>query len=101
MAAAIFHFILPLRRFYAIIHLKVGDEVKSFKQMQLDDINKNYKEHRGTLIKKHRGVFGKFVFVIDENGNESKVYVGKCIYEDAKIGSTLTIGEINRKLINI
>ena len=27
--------------------------------------------------------------------------VGKCIYEDSKLGSILTIGEINRKLINI
>ena len=32
---------------------------------------------------------------------KSKVYVGKCIYEDTKLGSILTIGEINRKLINI
>ena len=93
--------VLRLRRFYAIIHLKVGDEVKSFKQMQLDVINKNYKEHRGCLIKKYRSVFGKYVFVIDENGEKSKVYVGKCIYQDTKIGFILTVGEINRKLINI
>ena len=35
------------------------------------------------------------------NGEKSKVYVGKCIYEDTELGSKLTIGEINRKLINI
>jgi len=75
--------------------------VKTFKQMQLDNIKKNYKEHRGCLIKKYRSVFGKYVMVIDENGEKSKVYVGKCIYEDTKLGSILTIGEINRKLINI
>ena len=75
--------------------------MKSFKQMQLDGINKNYKEHRGCLIKKYRSVFGKYVFVVDENGEKSKVYVGKCIYEDTKLGSILTIGEINCKLINI
>ena len=75
--------------------------MKTFKQMQLDNIDKNYKEHRGSLIKKYRNVLGKYVFVIDENGKKSKVYVGKCIYEDAKLGSQLTIGEINRKLVNI
>ncbi len=75
--------------------------VKDFKQMQIDYIYKRYNEHRGILIKKYRGVFGKCVFVIDENGKKAKVYVGKCIYEDTKLGSILTIGEINRKLINI
>ena len=75
--------------------------MKTFKQLQLDYVHKNYKEHRGNLIKKYRNVLGKYVFVIDENGEKSKVYVGKCIYEDTKLGSILTIGEINRKLINI
>ena len=89
-----------LHRFYAIIHIG-GDEVKTFKQMQLDNINNNYKEHCGSLIKKYRSVFGKYVLVIDENGEKSKIYVSKCIYEDTKLGSILTIGEINRKLINI
>ena len=31
MAAAIFHFILPFHRFYAIIHLKVGDDMKAIR----------------------------------------------------------------------
>lgn len=75
--------------------------MKTFKQMQLDNIDKNYKEHRGSLIKKYRTFFGKYVFVIDENNKKSKVCVGKSIYEDTKLGSKLTIGEINRKLINI
>ena len=69
--------------------------------MQLDNISNNYKEHRGSLIKKYRNVFGKYVFVIDENGEKSKVYVGKCIYDDTELGSKLTVGEISRKLINI
>ena len=75
--------------------------MKTFKQMQLDNIDKKYKEHRGSLIKKYRSIFGKYVFVIDGNGKKAKVYVGKCIYEGTKLGSILTIGEINRKLINI
>ena len=84
-----------------LYYTRGGDEVKTFKQMQLDNIEKNYKEHRGSLTKKYRSVFGKYVMVIDENGEKTKVYVGKCIYEDTKLGSILTIGEINRKLINI
>ena len=69
--------------------------------MQADYTDKHYNEHRGILIKKYRNLFGKYVFVIDENKKPSKIYVGKCIYEDTKLGSILTIGEINRKLINI
>ena len=75
--------------------------MKTFKQMQLDNIDKNNKEHLGSLIKKYRNFFGKYVFVVDESGEKSKVYVGKCIYEATKLGSKLTIGEINRKLVNI
>ncbi len=75
--------------------------MKTFRQMQLDNIDKSYKEHRGNLIKKYRSIFGKYVLVIGENGKKSKVYVGKCIYEDAELGSQLTVGEISRKLINM
>jgi len=75
--------------------------VKAFKEMHLDNINKYYKEHCGSLIKKYRSVFGKYIFVVDENGKKSKVNVGKFIYQDTKLGSILTIGEINGKLINI
>ena len=75
--------------------------MKTFKQMQLDNIDKNYTEHRGSLINKYRNFWGKYVFVVDEDGKKSKVYVGRCIYEDAELGSRLTIGEINRKLVNI
>ena len=60
-----------------------------------------YKEHRGVLIRKYRNFLGKYVFVIDENGELSKTYVGKEIFEDMKLGSSLTIGEVNRNLINI
>ncbi len=75
--------------------------MKEFCEMQADYIDKHYNEHRGILIKKYRNLFGKYVFVIDENKKTSKIYVGKCIYEDTKLGAKLTIGEIERKLINI
>ncbi len=75
--------------------------MKTFKQMQLDYITKNYKEHRGTLSKKYRNLFGKYVFIIDEKGIKSKIFVGKYIYKDYELGSKLTIGELDHKLINI
>ena len=68
--------------------------------MQVDYIQRHCKEHRGILIEKYRNVFGRYIFVIDEIDKKSKVYVGKCIYEDTKLGSKLTVGEIDRKLIN-
>ena len=69
--------------------------------MQIDYIEKHYNEHRGMLVKKYRNIWGKYVFVINENDKTSKVYVGKDIFEDTKLDSKLTVGEINRKLINI
>ena len=75
--------------------------MKEFKQMQIDCIDKHYNEHRGILVKKRRTIFGKYIFLIDENGKNAKVYIGRGIYEDTKLGSEVTVGEINSKLINI
>ena len=36
-----------------------------------------YKEIRGTLIKKRRNVFGKYVFIMEESGVKQKIHVGK------------------------
>ena len=69
--------------------------------MRVDDIKKNYKEHRGVLAEKYRSIFGKYVFVIDEKGEKNKIYVGKYIYQDVKLGSKITVGELHHKLINI
>ncbi len=76
-------------------------EWKEFREMQTDYIDKHYNEHRGVLVKKYRNLFGKYIFIIDENEMASKIYVGKCIYEDTELGAQLTIGEIDSKLINI
>lgn len=75
--------------------------MKTFNQMQTENINKVYKEHSGSLIKKYRNILGKYVFVIDENGKKAKVCVGNSIYKNTELGSKLTVGEINRKLVNI
>ncbi len=62
---------------------------------------RNYKEARGILRKKYRNIFGKYIFVIEENGTKTKIIVGKSIYELAKIGSSWTIGHLDGQCINI
>lgn len=64
-------------------------------------MDKHYKEHSGTLVRKYRNVFGKYVFVIAKNTVQCKVYVGKGIYDDTALGTLLTVGEIHRKLVNL
>lgn len=61
----------------------------------------NYKEIRGVLINKYRNILGRYVFVIDEKGLKSKIYVEKKIFEDAKLDTKWTIGQVDGKVINI
>lgn len=75
--------------------------MKSFRQSMLENIDKNYKEYRGVLVRKYRDLFGRYVFVIDEKGVSGKVRVGKWIYLDTEVGARLTIGALDGKLINI
>ena len=63
--------------------------------------SKTYQDFQGILVKKYRNVMGRYVFVLEEKCIKKKVYVGKEIYSDAKIGSRWTVGIIGRKLINI
>ena len=69
--------------------------------MKADNFLKNYCDYRGILIRKYRNFWGKYVFVIDENGTAYKAYVGKGIFEAFEVGSKITVGVLNRKLINI
>ena len=63
-------------------------------------INMNdYKEIRGTLIKKKRTVFGRYTLYI--RANTVSVLTGKIIFSNIRIGAQLTVGYIGRKLINI
>ena len=62
---------------------------------------KGYKEVRGILVKKKRTVFGKYIFVLDENGMKSRIYVGKMIFEKAELYTKWTIGHINGKVVNV
>ena len=62
---------------------------------------REYKEVRGVLFRKYRNVFGKHIFIIEENGDKTKIIVGKALYDKAGLGSKWTMGCVNRKLINV
>lgn len=64
---------------------------------------KNYKEIRGTLVKKKQTVFGYRFYISDDNGATASITVGKGLFLDANynVGNKLTVGYIGHKLINI
>ena len=79
-----------------------GDEnMKSIKQMQLEQIDKTYNDYQGFLMQKYKNFFGKYVFVIEQDSNAVKFYVGKGVFDSFAVGSKLTVGLLGKKLINI
>lgn len=70
--------------------------------MNIINMNVNdYKEIRGTLIKKKRTVFGRYRLYISDGANTVSVLTGKSIFSNIRIGTQLTVGYIGRNLINI
>lgn len=69
--------------------------------MKASDVMQDYKETRGTLVKKYRNLFGQYVFVLSENGRKIKICVGKALFESTEIGTEWTMGHIQKKLINV
>ena len=61
----------------------------------------NYKEVRGILFKKYRNIVGKYIFVMDENGKKTKIFVGRALFDKAELNSKWTMGHIDGRLINI
>jgi len=70
------------------------------KDEKVNDYMNKYSDHHCTLTKKYRTLF-HYVWVLEENGQEFKVYVGKALYFHIELGTQLTIGKIGRKLLNI
>ena len=62
---------------------------------------KEYKEIRGTLIKKKRTITGNHYFLINDGNRTSSVIVGKSMFDLYSVGTQLTVGHIGHKLINI
>jgi len=61
----------------------------------------NYKEVRGVLSRKYRNIIGKYVFVMDENGKQTKIFVGKALFDKAELNTKWTIGHVEGRIINI
>lgn len=63
----------------------------------------NYKEIRGTIVKKSRILLGYRFFIRDDVGNTASVIVGKELFFSPfyPIGAKLTVGYIGHQLINI
>ncbi len=61
----------------------------------------NYKEISGRIIEKNKNFLGKYYFKISDGTEIVKVFVGKGLYDFYDVNKEVTIGYINRKLINI
>ena len=61
----------------------------------------DYKEIRGTLIKKKRTIVGTHYFYINDGNHTVSVIIGKGAFDFYSIGAQLTVGYIGHKLINI
>ena len=75
--------------------------MKSIKKMQFEQIDKTYNDYQGFLIRKYKSFFGKYVFVMEQDSNTVKFYVGKGIFDSVAVGSKLTVGLLGKKLISI
>jgi len=62
---------------------------------------KNYKEHRGILVKKGKNIFGEYILKVNDGTKTVSVKVGKGLFDTYPLNSQLTIGFIGKKLINI
>lgn len=61
----------------------------------------DYKEIRGTLIKKKRTVIGNHYLYINDGNHTVSVIIGKGAFNLYSVGSKLTVGYIGHRLINI
>lgn len=75
--------------------------MKSSRQRMVEHIHKKYREYRGVVVLKYRDFFRRYVLVIEEKGERSKIRVGKYIYLDTALGAKLTVGVMDGKVINI
>lgn len=61
----------------------------------------NYREISGRIVEKNKNFLGKYYFKISDGTETVKVFVGKGLYDFYDVNKEVTIGYINRKLINI
>ncbi len=61
----------------------------------------NYKEIRGTLVKKRSTLCGRHYLYINDGSHTVSVEIGKSAFDRCPVGMQLTVGHIGRRLINI
>ena len=72
------------------------------KEKSIERYMSNYRDIRGTLIKKRKCLFNNnLIFVISDGKETVSVKVGKGLDSMYPVGCELTVGHIGRKLINI
>lgn len=62
---------------------------------------KDYIEIQGTLIKKKRTIFGNHYLYINDGNHTVSVIIGKSEFDLYSVGTQLTVGYIEHRLINI
>ena len=67
---------------------------------QIETYLSKYSEHHCILINKKKTLF-HYVWVLQDNEDVFKVYVGKALCLDINISQRLTIGRIGKRLINV
>ena len=67
---------------------------------QIETYLGKYSEHHCILINKKKTLF-HYVWVLQDENDIFKVYVGKSLYSDINIGQRITIGRIGKQLINV
>ena len=70
------------------------------REQRIENYLSKYSEHHCILINKKRTLF-HYVWVLQDKEDVFKVYVGKALYLDINIGQRLTIGRIEKQLINV
>lgn len=53
-----------------------------------DKMIREYKEIRGTVVKKYRNIWGQYILVMDENGTKTKMKVGKMLFAKIELNTT-------------
>lgn len=62
---------------------------------------KYYEECQGIIVKKYRNLLGQHILIVDANGSNTKIFVGKSLFDFVAVGSQQTIGHIKGQIVNI
>jgi hypothetical protein len=70
-------------------------------KQQVSRLMSRYGDHRGTVVRKRKTLFGGCVITLQTDSGRVKFKSGKGMYDWISIGSQWTVGLIGDQLINI